>query len=1151
MQIKKISISARLILVMSLIAVLTAGLSAYLIMRFIESGEQVKVLAEEGTQGIIWGERANFYLHNLIINFYRANSGDMKYVQAMEDNIPNIRAALNEYAKTAKESRNLELLTETRAALDDYAVDIKVLGESFRQGIHGPDIIDVLNRQNTKPHADRLISAVKNLVEYSKTMAENNRASFFSDMAANTKASIILACVVVCILILAGYTGVIWTRDEIAEHNTKENQLKKLREDLLNSLEAAGAISRQLSFVSGEFTFVGDIEKVLHKSHEEINNLTKYAHIIYSDDHRTIMGKTPWSNLPKYSDYEAFLRDHPEEFIVVDNRPLLSPESSYVKTWLQKAGSTTATLQREYRCLAPGPQGDEWRWKRSLSKLIPDPSGLGFSGENGILFDITSEYQIKTELMQSKYDAEAASRAKSDFLARMSHEIRTPMNAIIGMTHLTLRTQLNDIQREYQGKVLSSAENLLKIINDILDFSKIEAGKMELEASPFRLDDVLSSVADIVHLNSRTKQLELIFSISQTTPEWLCGDSLRLSQVLINLANNAVKFTSEGEILIAVNVVEQTEKIVKLLFSVTDTGIGMTPEQIQNLFQSFTQANGSITRKFGGTGLGLAISKSLVEAMGGSIWAESTPGQGSTFSFTTQMEIATDQEPLLRLPQDLRNLRTLIIDDNDHARHSLAAIVSSIFVTKADTAPSCHEALRLISPPHDRNIPYDLIFVDYEMPQIDGIETARQLKTKFLEHPTQPFIILLVNNCGIDTIRAEAHLAGVDGFLTKPNCPSTVFDAVATLFDRKSSLQTSTSIRVKQEQLDKVVGMRVLVVDDNLFNQEIAKEFLTQAGMAVDIAGNGFAALEAVENTNYDLVFMDIQMPDLDGLEVAQRIRAKFSASALPIIAITAHAMAGDREKSLAAGMNDHITKPIDPNELMSMLVKWGTPHGDVEGGKNSPPVPLLNREVTTGKGYPFKQIDQAAGLRRCLDKAESYQRFLAIFYQEYHELGERCDSLMAEQNIEKVRHLAHAIRGPAGSIGAIKLQAAAQALEQAIWRREKATYEELYSLFRNNLNAVLQELQPVVAAVPVEPDSHEAEVPLTAIELHQVVSLRAKLLQNDISAANQLKELGPFPKGSPWAILQTQIEHFDFELALTTLDQIAADLKIESCEHG
>jgi signal transduction histidine kinase/CheY-like chemotaxis protein len=1026
MSMKKISISARLILVMSLIAILTAALSAYLILRFIESGEQVKVLAEEGTQGIVWGEKANFHLHNLIINFYRANSGDMKWVQAMEDNIPKIRSALDEYAKTARDPQNRILLEETREALDVYAGDIAHLAKSFRQGIFGANIIQVLNDLETKPHANRLITAIANLVEYSKAMAEKNRASFFADMASNTRASIILACVVILILIGAGYTGVIWTRDEIAEHNAKEQLLRKLQTDLLNSLEAAGAVSRQLMFGNGGIAYVGEVEKVIGQEPETISNLIDYMQYVHPEDRAKMLGDIPWDEIGDWDEFIAILQD---DFIEVDGAWLLKKDSGTVRGWIRQTGSDKATNQREFRCRAAEGEERQWRWKRSLSRLLPDPSGLGYTGESGIIFDITDEYEMRNALIRAKYDAEAASRAKSDFLARMSHEIRTPMNAIIGMSHLVLRTQLNDLQKDYQSKILSSAHVLMGIINDILDFSKIEADKMELENIPFRLDDVFKTLADVTLIKAQEKHLELIFAISDDTPQCLVGDSLRLGQVLVNLTNNAIKFTPQGEVLVNVGLMDQTEHDVQLHFSVTDSGIGLTAEQIQTLFQPFTQADGSITRRFGGTGLGLAICKSLVEAMGGSIWVESQPEKGSAFHFTVRLSLAPDQPMQIFLPRDLRHLKTLVIDDSSAALNSFADMLGSLFAEPADTASSADEALKKLGVPDAETIPYDMIFVDWQMPGKDGIETARLIREKIRETGSGTSIVLMINGYELEKIRTEAQQAGVDAFLTKPTCPSNIFDTVANLCGRKTDSCQGTHIVVSETRMEQIRGTRVLLVEDNLFNQQVAGELLRQAGMVVEIAENGYSALEFVDANEYDLVFMDIQMPDLDGLEVTRRIREHHDATSLPIVAMTAHAMGSDREKSLAAGMNDHITKPVNPEELLAMLIKWGNPK---RGGQTADTAPLPqpdHQDPGPDIAFNFTEIDHREGLRRCMGNTRSYLRFLQLFHQQYAGFGRLCDEHVRKGEFDKVRHLAHAIKGPAGSIGATRLQSAAHDL--------------------------------------------------------------------------------------------------------------------------
>ncbi len=1151
--IKKISISARLILVMSLIAVLTAGLSAYLILRFIESGEQVKVLAEEGTQGIVWGEKANFHLHNLIINFYRANSGDMQWVTAMEENIPKIRSALDEYAKTARDPENKRLLAETHEALDVYAGDIHILGRSFRQGIFGPAIIQVLDDLHTKPHANRLITAIANLVEHSKSLAEKNRASFFADMSANTRASIVLACVVILILVWAGYTGVVWTRDEIAEHSAKERMLKKLQDDLLSSLEAAGAVSRHMAFDSGALTFVGEVRKVLGLRQEAVSNIIEYVQHIHPDDRDRALGEIPLDAISAWDELTDLLRD---EFIEVDGRMVLGRDSRMVRAWVRQTGSETATNRREFRCRTA--EGDErkWRWKRSLSKLLPDPSGQGYSGESGIVFDITEEYEIRNELIRAKYDAEAASRAKSDFLARMSHEIRTPMNAIIGMSHLILRTQVDGAQQDYLTKILSSAQVLMGIISDILDFSKIEAGKMQLEHLPFRLDDVFTSLADVALVKTQEKQLEVIFAVSEDAPQYLVGDALRLGQVLINLTSNAVKFTPSGEILVSVGVAERVDHEARLHFTVTDSGIGLTAEQIRGLFQPFTQADGSITRRFGGTGLGLAISKSLVEAMGGSIWVESAPDKGSSFHFTVRASLAPNQPTRLLLPRELRHLKTCVVDDNATARSSIAGILGALFLSPPETATCFEDALEKFFIPGTSKIPYDLIFVDWHMPGRAGTETVRLIKEKLRETESPASLVLMVNGCELETVRPRAQLAGADAFLAKPVCPSAIFNAVAGLCGLKSEPDAACRSAVSEDRLDQVRGTRILLVDDNHFNQQVAGELLGQAGMVVEIASDGFSALELVAQKDYDLILMDIQMPDLDGLEVARRIRERHDASSLPIVAMTAHALSEDRARSLGAGMNDHIAKPIDPQELLALLAKWGNPE---RGEGTRAPAPGRDRQtdVRPDIAFDFQEIDHHVGLARCMGNADSYVNLLCLFHREYSRFGEKCREYRANGEYDTIRRLGHAIKGPAGTIGAARLQAAANDLEQASLHGAKILDARLVESFLSALEGVMRDLVPILhqkesAMPPSSPCVFDSGGNTGKKLLRR---LRSCLERNDAAAAAMLPEFGSVQTpelAHEWAQLRSHIGNFDFDEALVALTRIETNLQDrEYLEHG
>ena len=728
------------------------------------------------------------------------------------------------------------------------------------------------------------------------------------------------------------------------------------------------------------------------------------------------------------------------------------------------------------------------------------------------------------------------------------------MNAIIGMTHLILRTQLNETQREYQTKIQTSAQTLMGIINNILDFSKIEAGKMDLETIPFRLDEVLNTLADVTLIKAQEKQLEMIFSVSDDTPQWLVGDSLRLSQILTNLTNNAVKFTPSGEILVNVGVMEQTDHQAQLHFSVTDSGIGLTAEQIQNLFQPFSQADGSITRKFGGSGLGLAICKSLVESMNGKIWVESQPEKGSSFHFTVKLALAPDQPEKLFLPQDLRQLRTLVIDDNTTARESFSEMLGAIFSLPPDRAPSATKALEKIEDQRKTGSGYDLVFVDWKMPNKDGIEATRLIKEKFPGDQNKTAIVLMVNGYELGKIRSKAKLAGIDAFLTKPTCPSNIFDTIANLYGQGCTSCRATHIEVSREKLERVHGTHILLVEDNPFNQQIAQEFLEQAGMVVETAENGFAALKALENKNYDLVFMDIQMPDLDGLEVTRRMREKYDSSSLPIVAMTAHAMTGDREKSLAAGMNDHITKPIDPEELMSMLIKWGNTR---RGEENPSKISLFQSDRAVSKDvdltlYRFSEIDVEDGLSRCMGNARSYLKFLKMFYREYCDFSQRIEVYMTSFEYENLRHLAHAIKGPAGSIGAKKLHTSAHDLEQAIWTGAKSSYDQHYQAFKGALQAVILELAPIKHHADKNETAPEPEFALLGRDLGKgrelLAELQIHLKKNDAGSVDLLpgfrRALAEKDLAEEFLLLRSQIETFDFDEALETLTKFESWLE-------
>ncbi|AZN35189.1 response regulator [Iodobacter ciconiae] len=532
----------------------------------------------------------------------------------------------------------------------------------------------------------------------------------------------------------------------------------------------------------------------------------------------------------------------------------------------------------------------------------------------GIAMDIT-------ELKLAQKTAEAATQAKSAFLANMSHEIRTPMNAVIGMAHLALKTDLNDRQRDYVQKIHYAGQSLLGIINDILDFSKIEEGKLSIERIDFNLDQVFANIATLTSGKAEDKGIEYLFQVHPNVPRHLVGDPLRLGQVLLNMVSNAIKFTEEGEVHVICELTHSDAKQVVLRFAVRDTGLGMSLEQSKKLFLPFSQADSTTTRKFGGTGLGLSISKRLVEMMGGEIEVQSVPDRGSVFAFTCVFEREATQQPGVRLPHHLHGMRILVVDDNAVAREILKESLQSLtFVV--DAVPSGEDALVNLHRADAIQQAYSVVFTDWRMPEMDGLELARRisLDKKLCHTPS----VVLVTAYTREDIRAEAQAAHIDGFLFKPINQSMVVDTLLTIF--APELLRDVVSFTRSDIVPNLKGMHVLLVEDNLVNQQIALELMRSAGVDVDIANNGHEAIKKIVEFGpkyYHCVLMDLQMPQMDGHEATAVIRSDVVFNTLPIIAMTAHAINEERARCLAEGMNEHITKPIDPAFLFERLQYW------------------------------------------------------------------------------------------------------------------------------------------------------------------------------------------------------------------------------------